>query len=135
LVLIFFLQLQNALQGSLFHFIDAPKTDSIFALQALFSELEASARTVLPQNRHCVKSYIKTSGLSELWLIVNSLTPDGLAHRAAHQVPEMEPLNALRVELMHKETGHLRSRLERIQYQLESPETACLSFSQRIGDY
>ncbi|KAJ6566634.1 hypothetical protein B0H19DRAFT_712564 [Mycena capillaripes] len=91
--------------------------------KTLFSDLEASARTVLPQNRRCVKSYIKSSGLSELWLVVNSLAADGLAHRAAHQAPEMEPLNALRAEIMHKETAHIRSRLERIQYQLESPET------------
>ncbi|KAJ7036710.1 hypothetical protein C8F04DRAFT_1094154 [Mycena alexandri] len=89
----------------------------------LFSELEASARTVLPQNRRHVKSYIKTSGLSELWLVVNSLSADGIAHRATHQSPETEPLNTLRAEIMHKETTHIRSRLERIQYQLESPET------------
>ncbi|KAJ6450972.1 hypothetical protein C8R47DRAFT_311357 [Mycena vitilis] len=91
--------------------------------KALFSELEASARTVLPQNRRCVKSYIKSSGLSELWLVVNSLTADGIAHRAVHQAPEMAPLNALRAEIMQKETNHIRSRLERIQYHLESPET------------
>ncbi|KAJ7921163.1 hypothetical protein B0H13DRAFT_160794 [Mycena leptocephala] len=91
--------------------------------QAQFSDLETSARTVLPENRRCVKSYIKTSGLSELWLVVNSLAADGLAHRASHQAPEMEPLNVLRAEIMHKETEHLRSRLERIQYHLESPET------------
>ncbi|KAJ7770007.1 hypothetical protein B0H16DRAFT_237565 [Mycena metata] len=89
----------------------------------LFSELEASARTVLPQNRRHVKSYIKTSGLSELWLVVNSLTADGMAHRATHQLPETEPLNALKAEIMHKETTHIRSRLERIKYQLDSPET------------
>jgi hypothetical protein len=79
-----------------------------------------------------VKSYIKTSGLSELWLVVNSLAADGLAHRASHQAPEMEPLNVLRAEIMHKETEHLRSRLERIQYHLESPETVGHSSHQDI---
>ncbi|KAJ7131925.1 hypothetical protein C8R46DRAFT_1140713, partial [Mycena filopes] len=91
--------------------------------KALFSDLEASARTVLPQNRRHVKSYIKTSGLSELWLVVNSLASDGMAHRATHQLAETEPLGVLRAEIMQKETAHIRSRLERIQYQLESPET------------
>ncbi|KAJ7869924.1 hypothetical protein B0H14DRAFT_2726767 [Mycena olivaceomarginata] len=91
--------------------------------KTLFSDLEASARTVLPQNRRSVKSYIKTSGLSELWLAVNSLAADGLTHRAAHQAPETEPLNALRAEIMHKERARIRSRLEKIHYQLESPET------------
>ncbi|KAJ7478303.1 hypothetical protein FB451DRAFT_183267 [Mycena latifolia] len=91
--------------------------------KALFSDLEASARTVLPQNRRSVKLYIKKSGLSELWLVVNSLTADGLAHRAAHQAPEMGPLHALRAEIMRKEMAHIQSRLERIQYQLDSPET------------
>ncbi|KAJ6565957.1 hypothetical protein DFH09DRAFT_1472839 [Mycena vulgaris] len=90
--------------------------------KALFSDLEASARTVLPPNRRCVKSYIKTSGLSELWLVVNSLTADG-PHRAVHQAPEMEPLNELREEIMRKETEHIQARLHRIQYQLDSPET------------
>lgn len=79
-----------------------------------------------------MKSYIKTSGLSELWLVVNSLAADGLAHRASHQAPEMEPLNVLRAEIMHKETEHLRSRLERIQYHLESPETVGHSSHQDI---
>ncbi|KAJ7264540.1 hypothetical protein B0H12DRAFT_1102177 [Mycena haematopus] len=91
--------------------------------KTLFADLEASARTVLPQNRRYVKSYIKTSGLSELWLVVNSLAADGLAHRAAHQAPETEPLAALRAEIMHQEKADIQSRLERIQYQLESPET------------
>ncbi|KAJ7161775.1 hypothetical protein C8R43DRAFT_314608 [Mycena crocata] len=91
--------------------------------KTLFSELEASARTVLPQNRRCVKAYIKRSGLSELWLVVNSLMADGLVHRAGHQMRVSEPLNALREEIMRKETAHIQSRLERIQYQLESPET------------
>ncbi|KAJ7838086.1 hypothetical protein B0H14DRAFT_2790051, partial [Mycena olivaceomarginata] len=74
--------------------------------KTLFSDLEASART--------------TSGLSELWLAVNSLAADGLTHRAAHQAPETEPLNALRAEIMHKERARIRSRLEKIHYQLES---------------
>ncbi|KAJ7744761.1 hypothetical protein DFH07DRAFT_834265 [Mycena maculata] len=91
--------------------------------KVVFSDLEAAARTVLPQNRRGVKAYIKTSGLSELWLVVNSLTGDGVAHHSAHHTPETAPLNALRAEIMQKEIDHIRSRLERIQYQLESPET------------
>ncbi|KAJ7083438.1 hypothetical protein C8R44DRAFT_822442 [Mycena epipterygia] len=89
----------------------------------LFFDLEAAARMVLPENHRCVKSYINTSGLSELWLVVNSLTSEGLGHRGMHQAPETEPLNALRAEIMLKETAHIQSRLEKIKYQLESPET------------
>ncbi|KAJ7851251.1 hypothetical protein B0H14DRAFT_2762006 [Mycena olivaceomarginata] len=44
------------------------------------------------RNRRSVKSYIKTSGLSELWLAA----------------PETEPLNALRAEIMHKERARIR---------------------------
>ncbi|KAJ7692863.1 hypothetical protein B0H17DRAFT_512489 [Mycena rosella] len=91
--------------------------------EALFSDIEASARTVLPQNRRGVKAYLTRSGISELWLIVNSLSADGLAHCATHQAPEMEPLNKLREKIVRKETEHIQSRLERIQYQLDSPET------------
>ncbi|KAJ7473108.1 hypothetical protein B0H11DRAFT_1342612 [Mycena galericulata] len=91
--------------------------------KALFSDLEASARTVLPENRRSVKAYIKTSGLSELWLVVNSLIGDGMTPRSAHQAAETGPLNALRAEIMQRETDRIRSRLEKIQYQLESPET------------
>ncbi|KAJ7098953.1 hypothetical protein C8R44DRAFT_356116 [Mycena epipterygia] len=86
--------------------------------KALFSSLEAAARTVRPQNRPAVKSYINTSGLSELWLVVNSLTPDSLGHRT----PEAGPLNALKAEFMSAETTQIRSHLEKIQYRLESPE-------------
>ncbi|KAK7036219.1 hypothetical protein R3P38DRAFT_2911032 [Favolaschia claudopus] len=89
----------------------------------LFSNLEASARVVLPQNRRCVKSYIKTSGLSELWLVVNSLAAD-LPTRAARHMAEIEPLSALRAEMMSKEAEHVRSRLERIHYQLDTPDMA-----------
>ncbi|KAJ6492147.1 hypothetical protein C8R45DRAFT_192072 [Mycena sanguinolenta] len=91
--------------------------------KTLFADLEAAARTVLPQNRRYVKSYIKTSGLSELWLAVNSMAADGLAYRASHHAPETEPLDALRAEIMHREKTSIRSRLEGIRYQLESPET------------
>ncbi|KAJ6608917.1 hypothetical protein B0H10DRAFT_2066252 [Mycena sp. CBHHK59/15] len=89
----------------------------------LFAKIEASAKRVLPQNRRCVKTYLKTSGLSELWLVVDSLNTDGTEHRGRHQATKSEPLNALRVEIMQKETIHIQSRLERILYQLESPET------------
>lgn len=105
------------------HFGSSTPTRRVFLFQALFFDLEAAARTVLPENRRCVKSYINTSGLSELWLVVNSLTSDGLSHRGLHQAPETEPLNALRAEIMVKETAHIQSRLQRVQYQLESPET------------
>ncbi|KAJ7609459.1 hypothetical protein FB45DRAFT_805383 [Roridomyces roridus] len=94
--------------------------------KALFSALESSARTVMPQNRQSVKAYIKSSGLSELWLVVNSLTADSTApsaHGRMHHAPETGPLNALREEIMRLETERFKSRLERIQYQLESPET------------
>ncbi|KAJ7203115.1 hypothetical protein GGX14DRAFT_570374 [Mycena pura] len=88
----------------------------------LFSEIEATARTVHPQNRRSVKSYIKTSGLSELWLVVNSVTPDGLARRSA-QHSDAAPLNALMAEMMRKETEHIHRQLERIKHRLDSPET------------
>ncbi|KAJ6628140.1 hypothetical protein B0H10DRAFT_1991603 [Mycena sp. CBHHK59/15] len=89
----------------------------------LFTNLEASAKKVLPQNRRYVKSYLKTSGLSELWLVVNSLNTDAIEHSGRPHAAESEPLYALRTEIMRKNTEHIQSRLDRILYQLESPET------------
>ncbi|KAJ7277107.1 hypothetical protein C8J57DRAFT_1308571 [Mycena rebaudengoi] len=89
----------------------------------LFTNLEAAAKRVLPQNRQSVKSYIQTGGLSELWIVINSLNKDGLEIRGRYRPTEWAPLNELREEIMHKETTRIQSRLERIMYQLESPET------------
>ncbi|KAJ7236845.1 hypothetical protein C8J57DRAFT_1376350 [Mycena rebaudengoi] len=89
----------------------------------LFANIEASAKRVLPQNRRAVKSYVKTSGLSELWLIVNSLNADGAATNGRRPISDVEPLHVLRLKIMDKETHRIQSRLERILYQLESPET------------
>jgi hypothetical protein len=91
--------------------------------QTLFTNLEAAAKRVLPQNRQSVKSYIQTGGLSELWIVINSLNKDGLEIRGRYRPTEWAPLNELREEIMHKETTRIQSRLERIMYQLESPET------------
>ncbi|KAF7312969.1 hypothetical protein MKEN_00981500 [Mycena kentingensis (nom. inval.)] len=88
--------------------------------QMLFSEIETAARRVHPENRRFVKSYIKTSGISELYLVVNSVSIDGLARSSAHREAK---LDALRATMMREETEHIRSRMERLQYQLESPET------------
>ncbi|KAJ7051475.1 hypothetical protein C8F01DRAFT_1262807 [Mycena amicta] len=92
--------------------------------QGIFSAIEAAARTVHPDNRRAVKSYIHTSGISELYLVVNSVAPADPLRLAAqgHHSPETAPLDALKAEMMQKETEHIRSRMERIQYQLESPE-------------
>ncbi|KAJ7642142.1 hypothetical protein FB45DRAFT_1054454 [Roridomyces roridus] len=92
--------------------------------KTLFSTLESTAHTVLPQNMRPVKNYIKGSGLSELWLIVNSITPDhGHGHRSLRQAPETGPLNALRAEVMEGSMRRVGERLERMKYQLDRPET------------
>ncbi|KAF7291359.1 hypothetical protein MIND_01280400 [Mycena indigotica] len=88
--------------------------------QSIFSAIESAARKVHPDNRPGVKAYIKTSGISELYLVVNSVAPDMLARRAHHSPVQ---LDALRADMMKKESEAISTRMERIQYQLESPET------------
>ncbi|CAK5270111.1 unnamed protein product [Mycena citricolor] len=81
----------------------------------LFAEIEATARRVHTHNRAPVKAYIKNSGISELWLLVESLQPHSVARSRQESHLSLE---RLRADMMEKETkliaGQLGSKAKHI---------------------